>query len=278
VNPKPLEAATETWLWIGVAAMALSAVAMLAFVRRARTPFEESQSITQFYVLLIAFGTYLAMALGQGSITAEDGRQVFISRYVTWTFTTPLLLLGLATTALGSPITRRKPVVAGLLAADIIMILTGLVAALSPSGSSEKWIWYGVSSGAFAAVYYLLWGPLLLEARVTGEHHRRLYVRNNILLAVIWFLYPVNFLLGNEGLSVWGGTATTAGYTLLDIASKAFYGFVAITGVRRLTERAGAPALTLDEAARRAGEAGTGAAPARPSPAPPASAQRRVTN
>jgi bacteriorhodopsin len=84
-------------------------------------------------------------------------------------------------------------------------------------------------------------------------------VRNNILLAVIWFLYPVNFLLGNEGLNVWGGTATTAGYTLLDIASKAFYGFVAITGVRRLTERAGAPALTLDEAARRAGGAGTGA-------------------
>lgn len=253
MNPKSLEPATEMWLWIGVVGMAVSAMAMFAFIRRARTPFEESQAITQFYVLLIAFGTYLAMALGQGSIQAEDGRQVFVSRYVTWTFTTPLLLLGLATTALGSPITRRKPVVAGLIGADVIMIVTGLVAALSPSGSSEKWIWYGVSSGAFLGVYYMLWGPLRLEARVTGPDHYRLYIRNNILLAVIWFLYPVNFLLGNEGVSLYGGTATTALYTLLDLLSKAVYGFIAITGVRRLTDRAGAPDLTLDEAARRAG-------------------------
>ncbi|KAA2237575.1 bacteriorhodopsin [Salinarimonas soli] len=261
MNPRPIEPATEAWLWVGVAGMALAAIVMLAFVKRARTPFEESQAVSQFFVLLIAFGTYLAMALGQGSLTADDGRQVFVSRYITWTFTTPLLLLGLATTALGSPITRRKPVVAGLIGADIIMILTGLVAALSPSGSHEKWIWYGVSSGAFLAVYYLICGPLLLEARVTGADHRRLYLRNAVVLSVIWFLYPVNFLLGNEGLGQWGGTATTAIYTLLDLASKAAYGFFAITGVRALTDRAGAPALTLDEAARRAG--GTEADPAR---------------
>jgi len=253
VNPRPLEPATEMWLWIGVWGMAASAAVMFTFIRRARTPFEEAQAITQFYVLLIAFGTYLAMALGQGSIQAEDGRQVFVSRYVTWTFTTPLLLLGVATTALGSPITRRKPVVAGLIAADVIMIVTGLVAALSPSGSSEKWIWYGVSSGAFLGVYWILWGPLRWEARATGPEHHRLYIRNNVLLAVIWFIYPVNFLFGNEGLNVWGGTATTAGYTLLDILSKAVYGFIAIAGVRALTERTGAPGLTLDQAARKAG-------------------------
>ena len=252
MNPKPLESATETWLWIGVAGMALSALVMLLQARRARTPFEESQSVNQFFVLLIAAGTYLTMALGQGSMTADDGRQVFVSRYVTWAFTTPLLLLGLATTALGTPITRRKPIVFGMLGADVIMIITGLVAALSPSGSAEKWIWYLVSSGAFLAVLYLLWTTLRTEARVTGDGHARLYGRNLVFLTVVWLLYPVNFLLGNEGISAYGGTETTAGYTLLDLVSKAVYGFFATTGVRRLVTTSGAPEAPLDEQARRA--------------------------
>lgn len=256
MNPKPLDTSTEYWLWIGVAGMALSAAVMLFQARRSRTPFEEGQSVNQFFVLLIAFGTYLAMALGQGSLTADDGRQVFVSRYVTWAFTTPLLLLGLATTALGVPVTRRKPIVFGMLGADVIMILTGLVAALSPSGSAEKWTWYLVSSGGFLAVLYLLWSTLRTEAHVSGPDQARLYGRNLRFLTVIWLLYPVNFLLGNEGLRAYGGTETTAGYTLLDLISKAVYGFFAIAGVRRLVDAHGAPDDSLDAVARRAASDG----------------------
>jgi bacteriorhodopsin len=255
MNPKPLEPATETWLWIGVAGMALSALVMLVQARRARTPLEESQSVNAFFVLLIAAGTYLAMALGQGSLTADDGRRVFVSRYVTWAFTTPLLLLGLATTALGTPMTRRKPIVYGMLGADVIMILTGLVAALSPSGSTEKWTWYLVSSGAFLAVLYLLWTTLRTESRVTGPDHARLYDRNLVFLTVVWLLYPVNFLLGNEGLFAYGGTETTAGYTILDLVSKAVYGFFAIAGVRRLVAASGTFDAPLDAQVRPASEA-----------------------
>lgn len=251
MNPKALQPATETWLWIGVAGMALSAVLVMLQARRARSPFEESQSVTQFFVLLIAAGTYLAMALGQGSLIADDGRQVFVSRYVTWALTTPLLLLGLASTALGTPITRRKPIVAGLLGADFLMIATGLMAALSPTGSAEKWTWFLVSSGAFLAVYYLLWTTLRQEARVTGPDHHRLYIRNNSFLALVWLIYPLNFALGNEGLGLYGGTPTTAAYTLLDLIAKAAYGFFALAGVRRLIDRAGAPASSLDEQAKR---------------------------
>ena len=250
MNPKSIEPATEAWLWMGVASMAVSAVVMLFFARRARTPFEESQSITQFFVLLIATGTYLAMALGQGSVIADDGRQVFVSRYITWTFSTPLLLLGLAVTSLGTPITRRKPVVAGLLGADVIMILTGLIAALSPAGSAEKWTWFLVSSGAFLAVLYLLWSTLRAEAAVTGADHARLYHRDLVFLTVVWFLYPLHFVIGNEGLGLIDGTATTAGYTILDVLSKPVYGFFAIAGVRRLMTASGAPPTTLNEQAR----------------------------
>jgi bacteriorhodopsin len=245
MNPKSLDPTTETWLWTGVIGMALSALVMLFFARRARTPFEESQTVNQFFVLLIASGTYLAMALGQGSLTADDGRQVFVSRYVTWAFTTPLLLLGVATAALGTPITRRKPIVYGLLAADVIMVITGLVAALSPSGSVEKWTWYVVSSGAFIAVLYLLWTTLRTEAKTTGADHARLYSRNLVFLTAVWLLYPINFLLGNEGVSAYGGTETTAGYTLLDLLSKAVYGFFALSGVRRLVSGTGAPSVRL---------------------------------
>ncbi|CAA9503817.1 MAG: Bacteriorhodopsin-like protein [uncultured Sphingomonadaceae bacterium] len=245
MTPKPLDPDVALWLWLGVAGMVLSALVLFPRTRKARTPYEESELVNQFFVLLIASGTYLAMALGQGSVIAGDGRQVQVSRYMTWAFTTPLLLLGLASTALGSPIARRKPVVAGLIGADVIMIVTGLVAALSPQGSAQKWIWFTVSSGAFLAVLAILWTTLRAESRATGDDHHRLFLRNNSALSVIWLLYPLNFVFGTEGLGLYGQAPTTAGYTLLDLLSKPIYGFFALAGVKRLVDgrAGGAPTL-----------------------------------
>lgn len=70
--------------------------------------------------------------------THEDVyRQVYWARYVDWSLTTPLLLLDLALLA---NLNGAHTLIA--IAADVIMILTGLFAAFGSEGTPQKWGWY----------------------------------------------------------------------------------------------------------------------------------------
>ena len=106
---------TETsWLWVGVGGMALGAVG-LAVAGGRRTQDEEGHTQVHVVVLVLAALAYFAMATGQGVVTLPSGREFAFARYLDWSVTTPLLLLGLAMTALHGA--HRRP---------------GLVAALRP--------------------------------------------------------------------------------------------------------------------------------------------------
>lgn len=63
-------------------------------------------------------------------------RQVYWARYVDWSLTTPLLLLDLAFLAGMNGATIMMAI-----AADIIMILTGLFAAFGSEDTAQKWGW-----------------------------------------------------------------------------------------------------------------------------------------
>ena len=116
------------------------------------------------------------------------------------------------------------------------MILTGLAAGLSPSGGSTKWIWYTVSCGAFLAVYYVLWGPLLKDAKARSVEAANAYTRHAAILSAFWFLYPVVFYLGPDG----GGLITPALATLLflvlDLTTKVAYAFITYTVVSKVSQ------------------------------------------
>lgn len=77
-------------------------------------------------------------------------REVYWARYVDWVFTTPLLLLDLSLLAGLSGANILVAVVA-----DIIMILTGLFAALT-SEPSSKWGYYAIACIAYLTVVYQL--------------------------------------------------------------------------------------------------------------------------
>lgn len=102
------------WLWVGVAGFALGFLGFLTFGWNRRTREEENHWLLHLFVILTAFTSYLVMASGGGRLLLADGREVFLARYVDWTITTPLLLLGLSLTALSSPF-RRWALVLGLL-------------------------------------------------------------------------------------------------------------------------------------------------------------------
>ena len=222
-----------TWLWTGCIGMALGAVALFV-VGKHRTQDEEGHTILHVVVPVIASLSYFAQATKQGSVVLPDGREFLFARYVDWAVTTPLLLLGLTMTALHGA-HRRPGLVAAILGADVLMIVTGGFYAASVA-TGPKWIWYLVSCGAFLAVLAGLFGPLRREARARDSVRRTEYGKDATLLAVLWLIYPVLDLLGDSGLRVWGPTATSASITLLDLTAKIVYGFVILASARRVAE------------------------------------------
>ena len=222
---------TSDWLWFGFIAMAVGSAVLLVMGWKRRTRDEENHYLLHLFVTLTASASYLAMALGQGSMILADGREFYVARYADWAFTTPMLLAGLCLTALHSPF-RRWALMLGLLFTDFYMIATGTIAGFSPTGSSAKWAWFLISSGAFAFIYVGLWGPLRAEANKSGPRAAKLYKTNASILSVTWLAYPFIFLFGSEGVRSLDPVVTAALYTCVDVFAKVVYGIWSMAGTK----------------------------------------------
>lgn len=222
---------TNDWLWFGFIAMAVGSAILLVMGWNRRTRDEENHYLLHMFVPLTATASYLAMALGQGSLLLADGREFYVGRYVDWAITTPMLLAGLCLTALHSPF-RRWGLMLGLLFTDFFMIATGVIAGFSPTGSTAKWTWYLISSGAFAFIYFGLWGPLRAEAEKSGPRAAKLYKTNATILSLTWLAYPIIFLLGSEGIKSIDAVTTAALYTCFDVFAKVVYGIWSMAGTK----------------------------------------------
>ncbi len=221
----------QFWLWIGFAGMAAGAASIL-FTGKRRTPTEEQDTIIHGIVPVIAACSYLAMAAGQGSLVLPAGpgsahtlRVFYYARYIDWSFTTPLLLLGLAGTAMHSGM-RRPAIVWGMIGSDLLMIVTSVLFGLT-SPTWIKWTWFTISCAAFLAVFYGIFMQLREENAGEREDTRRDFMRNAILLSVLWLGYPIILLFGDDGLGVLGATAAVALIAVLDITAKVVYGLMA---------------------------------------------------
>ena len=95
----------------------------------------------------------------QGHCRLEAGgsrlRLADTAGYVDWLFTTPLLLLSLAVLSGLSPAETLLTI-----AADIFMIVTGLISTLTPArynhGDRARWAFYAVSCVGFIVLWYTL--------------------------------------------------------------------------------------------------------------------------
>jgi bacteriorhodopsin len=226
LRPTPAEPAVTLWHWIGVAGMAVGVVAFGLATRRAESEYAKQSRVSLFFVPLIAMALYLAMAMGQGSTTVE-GEKVYWIRYVTWFTTTPLLLNQLARL-----VHARGSVVWSLILANQFMIATGLVAELSPV--PQSWVWYAVSSIAFLFILVTFYTDLTAESRAMPDDVQRLFRTLREVNLVTWIGYPVVWALGIKGLEVIGPATQTAGYVILDIASKVGFGMLVLGGATAL--------------------------------------------
>jgi len=248
----------ETWLWIGTAGMALGAVAILVLGRGLGK--HSHHAVTSFFVCAIAACFYLLMAQGQGDVivTAKDvsltpaglavdveSRLIFFARYIDWIVTTPLLLIGLlgvglaAVKTAGEKVRQRTGLVAGVIGADILMIVTGVFASFSLD-STHKYVWFTVSCVFFLAVLYVIWGPVRASAKAQGGGVGALYDKLLFILTGLWLVYPVLWLLGTEGTETISLNSEVAVFAVIDLLAKVGFGLVLVTGVKGLASEGSA--------------------------------------
>jgi bacteriorhodopsin len=238
----------QFWLWLNTIAMAAGAAAIL-FLGKRRVAGEEAHTIYHGIVPIIAALSYLAMAAGQGVVPIAVAliddpsqstdllltRTFYYARYIDWAFTTPLLLLPLALVAIHSR-ARHLGLIAGLLLADLMMIVTALFFGLSVV-PWIKWTWFLVSCGAFAAVYWVMWVPLRQQAALERADVQDSYRSNALILSALWLIYPIILFLGTDGLGVFSETVSVALIAIIDFVSKVAYGLYAIRGFGRIVDR-----------------------------------------
>ena len=231
----------QVWLWIGCFGMAAGAALILSLGKR-RTAAEEADTIIHGIVPIIAACSYFAMATGQGSMLLPAGTDVgaatrvfYFARYIDWSFTTPLLLVGLAHTAMHSGM-RRPAIVWGLIGSDVIMIVTAVVFGLTQV-AWIKWTWFAISCGAFLAVFYGIF--VQLREQNTGEREdvRATFMRNAVFLSVVWCAYPVVLIVDQDGLGLLDGTLAIGLIAVIDLIAKVVYGLMATVQTPRAVDR-----------------------------------------
>jgi len=236
----------HTWLWIGTIGMAAGLVLIVALGNS--VPSERRHHVVASgFVCVIAACAYFAMASNQGihSFIDADGteRTVYYARYLDWILTTPLLLLGLVTVALprlssSLQSRERNALVGGVIGADVLMIVTGLIASLSKEAHT-RWVWYVISCVAFLIVLYLIAGPIRAAAAERSPEHAALYSKLLGILVVLWFVYPIVWAVGTEGVGAVGLDAEVAIFAVVDLLAKVGFGLLLVAGSAKLSAPAG---------------------------------------
>lgn len=219
----------RTVFLVGFAIMALSSLAIYAKGSKQA----EIRHHTYFHAVVpfIAATAYLAMWFGAGDVVHPDGVVTLTARYVDWAITTPILLTGLILLGLHEH-GRASGFVVSTVVLDALMIVTGLISSLS-TAPDAKWVWYLWSCAAFAGVLYNLWMPVRAISRAEDGPMAGAYAKNLVFLTVVWFLYPIVFAIGPEGLKAIGADASSWAILVLDVTAKVVYAFYAAANVEK---------------------------------------------
>lgn len=222
----------QTAFVIGFAVMSLASLAI--YGKGSKSSPSRHHTLLHSAVPFIAATAYLAMAFGIGTLLKSDGSATYLARYGDWTVTTPILLSSLVLLAFHER--GKTDEVGGYLTAiivlDVLMIVTGLISSLAEA-PMVKWVWYGWSCVAFVGVLYLLWVPLRAMAADRGGALGDAYSKNVAFLSVVWFLYPLVFLVGPEGLKIITDPASVWAILVMDIIAKVLYAFYAASNLEK---------------------------------------------
>jgi halorhodopsin len=221
-------------LWINVA---LAGLSILLFVYMGRNVTSERAKLVwgaTLMIPLVSISSYLALLSGltvgfiempAGHALAGEEVMSQWGRYLTWTLSTPMILLALGLVAdvdRGSLLT--------VIVADIAMCVTGLAAALTTSSYLFRWAFYAVSCTFFLVVLYALLTEWAASATAAGTDE--IFGTLRALTVVLWLGYPIIWAVGVEGLALVGSVGLTSwGYSILDVFAKYVFSFLLLRWV-----------------------------------------------
>lgn len=174
-------------------------------------------------VPLIAGFSYLLMSMGLGSITV-DGRTFFWLRYFEWSITTPLLVLGVVM------LTQAGKLTADAMMLDYVMIVTGLLAAVSPA--PYRFLALGASMLAYLGLVYILVNAAKEKAMERPEPTRDLFIRLQSLLLMLWTAYPFIWMLSTDGFALLTSTTSHRVFLVLDLCAKIGFAYLVSSSFR----------------------------------------------
>jgi halorhodopsin len=221
-------------LWVNVAMAGLSVVLFVYMGRNVTSKRARLVWGATLMIPLVSLSSYLALLSGltvgfvempAGHALAGEEVMSQWGRYLTWTLSTPMILLALGLLAdvdVGSLFT--------VVAADVAMCVTGLAAALTTSSYLFRWAFYGVSCAFFVVVLYALLTEWAASASAAGTGE--IFGTLRALTVVLWLGYPIVWAVGLEGLALVQSVGLTSwGYSLLDVFAKYVFSFLLLRWV-----------------------------------------------
>jgi halorhodopsin len=221
-------------LWINIALAGLSILLFVYMGRTVSTPRARLIWGATLMIPLVSISSYLALASGltAGFIEMPPGHPLAgeevlsqWGRYLTWTLSTPMILL-----ALGLLADVHRGSLFTVIAADIAMCVTGLAAALITSSYMFRWLFYVVSCAFFVVVLYALvveWPQSAADAGTSD-----VFETLRLLTIVLWLGYPIVWAVGVEGLALVQSVGLTSwGYSALDVVAKYVFAYLLLRWV-----------------------------------------------
>jgi halorhodopsin len=226
-------------LWANIALAGLSILVFLYMGRSVTSTRARLIWGATLLIPLVSISSYLGLVSGLtvGLIEMPAGHPLAgeevlsqWGRYLTWTLSTPLILI-----ALGYLADVDGASLFAVVAADIGMCVTGLAAALTTSSLLFRWAFYGVSCAFFLVVLFALLAEWPAAARNAGT--AEIFGTLRLLTVVLWLGYPIVWAVGVEGLALVQSPGLTSwGYSALDIFAKYVFAFLLLRWVA-LNER-----------------------------------------
>lgn len=216
--------------WIYVVVMLLGSTIVFIMSRKPK----KVPKIEYFIAFIIPIWSalaYMAMALNQGKVAVE-AQITYYARYLDWVVTTPLLLLSLSLVAMYK-IKKDKILIAGLMVADIIMVICGLIADLSQG--NNRYIWFFVGVLGFMVSLYIIWVPYIKLAKSQGGELYRVYKLLALYLTIFWIGYPTTWFIGPSGIGIVSQRVDTYLFVILPAFSKVGFGLLSLWQLKKIS-------------------------------------------